>query len=157
MNNHRNLAALVLLLLCCGCGDSDLPSTLAPSDFDKQEMEAAIQRARQEVDDFIREFEAGNGDKFSVKVPITDGEYTEHFWLTDLKYENGEFSGLIGNEPGYVTTVQFGQRWTVQKMEISDWMFRRDGKIHGNYTMRPLLKTLPEEEAEAMRSMLAEP
>lgn len=35
--------------------------------------------------------------------------------------------------------------------------FMRDDKIHGNYTMRPLLKTMPEDEAEALRSLLADP
>lgn len=53
--------------------------------------------------------------------------------------------------------VQFGQKWTVKKEDISDWMFMRDGKMHGNYTMRPLLKTMPEREAAQFRSILAEP
>lgn len=53
--------------------------------------------------------------------------------------------------------VKIGQAWTIGKDEISDWMFMRDGKMHGNYTMRPLLKTMPEAEAEKYRSMLAEP
>jgi uncharacterized protein YegJ (DUF2314 family) len=39
---------------------------------------------------------------------------------------------------------------------MSDWMFMRDGKMHGNYTMRPLLKTMPAEQAAKLRSMLAE-
>lgn len=33
----------------------------------------------------------------------------------------------------------------------------RDGKMHGNYTMRPLLKTMPADEAAQLRSLLAEP
>ncbi len=33
----------------------------------------------------------------------------------------------------------------------------RDGKMHGNYTMRPLLRTLPDDEAAQYRSILAEP
>ena len=33
----------------------------------------------------------------------------------------------------------------------------RDGKMYGNYTMRPLLKTMPEEEAAKFRSLLASP
>jgi uncharacterized protein YegJ (DUF2314 family) len=36
-------------------------------------------------------------------------------------------------------------------------MFMRDGKMHGNYTMRPLLKAMPEEEAAKLRSLLASP
>jgi uncharacterized protein YegJ (DUF2314 family) len=98
-----------------------------------------------------------HGTDFSVKAPIEDSGETEHFWLTDIVYRDGEFQGLIGNDPGMVTNVKLGQRWTIQKSEISDWMFMRDGKIHGNYTMRPLLKTMPEEEAQRFRSMLADP
>ncbi len=81
----------------------------------------------------------------------------EHFWLSDVVYRDGEFQGTIGNDPGIVTNVTFGQSWTIKKAEISDWMFMRGGKMYGNYTMRPLLKTMPAEEAEQYRSMLAEP
>lgn len=126
-------------------------------EYDEQEMNAAIDRAQSEVDVFLAEMEAGNGTDFSVKAPVEDGDDVEHFWLTDITYNDGQFEGLIGNDPGVVSNVTFGQKWTVAKTDISDWMFMRDGKIHGNYTMRPLLKTLPDDEAEEMRSMLAEP
>jgi uncharacterized protein YegJ (DUF2314 family) len=56
-----------------------------------------------------------------------------------------------------VTNVKSGQKWTVKKSEISDWMFMRNGKMYGNYTLRPLLKTMSEEEAEKFRSILANP
>ncbi|HEX5106695.1 MAG TPA: DUF2314 domain-containing protein [Pirellulaceae bacterium] len=120
-------------------------------------MEAAIGRARSEVETFIAELEAGNGEDFGVKAPVTDKGEVEHFWLTDVVYRDGEFEGLIGNDPGIVSNVEFGQKWTVKKSEISDWMFMRDGKMHGNYTMRPLLKTMSAAEAEQYRSMLANP
>ena len=72
-------------------------------------------------------------------------------------YRDGSFEGLIGNDPGIVTNVKFGQKWTLKKLEISDWMFMRDDKMHGNYTMRPLLKTMKKEEAQKWRSRFAEP
>jgi uncharacterized protein YegJ (DUF2314 family) len=102
-------------------------------------------------------FEAGNGEDFSVKAPIEDDGEVEHFWLTDISYENGEFRGLIGNDPGIVDNVRFGDSWTIRKEDISDWMYMRGGKMCGNYTMRPLLKTLPADEAAMYREMLAEP
>jgi uncharacterized protein YegJ (DUF2314 family) len=120
-------------------------------------MDAAIARARSEVDSFIAEMSKGNGWDFAVKVPIEDKGETEHFWLTDIVYRNGKFEGVIGNEPGIVTNVKFGQKWTAKKSEISDWMFMRDGKMYGNYTIRPLLKTMSEEEAAKYKSMLANP
>jgi uncharacterized protein YegJ (DUF2314 family) len=56
-----------------------------------------------------------------------------------------------------VKNVKIGQKWKIKKEDISDWLFMRDGKMHGNYTMRPLLKTMPKDEAAKFRSMLAEP
>jgi uncharacterized protein YegJ (DUF2314 family) len=149
--------SLVFLILaaCFSCSKS--PDTLVTGGYDRQEMEAAIARARSEVDSFLAEMSKGNGTDFAVKVPIEDKGETEHFWLTDIVYRNGKFEGVINNEPGLVTNVKMGQKWTAKKSEISDWMFMRDGKMHGNYTMRPLLKTMSEEEAAKFRSMLANP
>ena len=114
-------------------------------------------RARSEVDSFIGEMSKGNGTYFAVKVPVEDKGEIDHFWLTDIVYRNGKFEGVIGNEPGIVTNVKSGQKWTVKKSEISDWMYMRDGKMFGNYTIRPLLKTMSEEEAARFRSIMANP
>ncbi len=145
-----------------GCGEGPRaplpkPATLADSDYDEQEMEAAISKARSQVDRFIAELKNPTGKGHAVKAPIIDRGETEHFWLTGLTYRDGEFHGTINNDPGIVGNVKFGQQWSIKQAEISDWMFMRDGKMHGNYTLRPLLKTMPEDEAAALRSILAEP
>lgn len=155
MRRWTVFAVIVMLTTTAAC--TQRPETLIDSGYDEAEMEAAIARARSEVDAFIAEFEAGNGEDFSVKAPVVDGGQTEHFWLTDISYANGQFTGLIGNDPGIVSNVKFGDSWTIAKSDISDWMFMRNDKIHGNYTMRPLLKGMPEDEAAAWREMLAEP
>jgi uncharacterized protein YegJ (DUF2314 family) len=149
---------LVLLLVaaCAACSDPK-PETLVEGGYDEAEMAAAIARAQTEVDSFIATLSNGNGSDFAVKVPIDDKGETEHFWLTDITYRDGEFEGRIGNDPGVVTNVRFGQTVKVRKDKISDWLFMRDGKMHGNYTLRPLLATMSEEEAARYRSMLAEP
>ncbi|MGI8979728.1 MAG: YegJ family protein [Pirellulaceae bacterium] len=155
MKPHIRLFLLLLVGMCCSC--SSKPSTLIESGYDEKEMDAAIARARSEVDSFIAEMTKGNGTDFAVKAPIEDKGETEHFWLTDVVYRDGEFAGKIGNEPGSVGKVKLGQPWTIKKEQISDWLFMRDGKMHGNYTLRPLLKTMPENEAAKLRSMLANP
>jgi uncharacterized protein YegJ (DUF2314 family) len=155
MKAHIHLVLVPLFLVFCSC--SQQPETLVDGGYDEAEMDAAIARARSEVDAFIAELDAGNGTNFAVKAPIEDDGETEHFWLTDVVYRDGEFEGVIGNDPGIVTNVKFGQKWTIEKSDISDWMFMRDDKMHGNYTMRPLLKTMPEQEAAKFREMLAEP
>lgn len=149
---------LVVLLvgICSACGGSE-PETLVKAGYDEAEMAAAIARARSEIDTFVGTLESGGGSDFAVKVPIKDRGETEHFWLTDVTYRDGEFEGKIGNDPGVVSNVSFGQTIKVRKEEISDWLFMRSGKMHGNYTLRPLLATMPESDATYYRSMLAEP
>ncbi len=133
------------------------PETLIEGGYDEKEMDAAIARAKSEVDTFIAELASPTGIDHAVKAPIEDGGETEHFWISELTFENGEFKGKINNDPGIVKNVKLGQDWTVKKADISDWTYMRDGKMYGNYTMRPLLKTLPADEAAQMRAILANP
>jgi uncharacterized protein YegJ (DUF2314 family) len=56
-----------------------------------------------------------------------------------------------------VNNVMIGQKWTITKTDVSDWLSMRDGNMYGNYTLRPLLKTMPQGEAAKLHSMLAEP
>ena len=153
----KHLVVLTLVFIAClGCGKSD-PDTLVRSGYDQDEMETAIARAKSEVESFIQELSSPTGSNHAVKAPISDDGETEHFWLTEVAYSNAEFKGVINNEPGIVGNVMIGQNWTVKKTEISDWTYIKNDKMYGNYTMRPLLKTLPDDEAELYRSMLADP
>ncbi len=153
----RAVNFMIVCLIVWSCSCARTPDTLIEGGYDEQEMDAAISEARQTVDRFITELEAGNGSDFAVKVPIEDGGKTEHFWLTDIVLRDDKFHGVIGNDPGVVSNVTFGQEWSVGKTEITDWMFMRNDKMYGNYTVRPLLKTMPEEQAAQVRSMLADP
>lgn len=148
------LAVLPGLFLHVGCsGPTAKPETLVEQ-YDEAEMDRAIATARSKVGEFLAVLEKGDAETFSVKVPITDPNGTEHFWITDVTFKDGSFSGLVGNDPGVVRNVRYGQSWTVTQEEISDWMFLRDGRIHGGYTIDPLLPTYPKEEADAMRARL---
>ena len=151
---HALLVIVVMALSACGGGK---PDTLVEGGYSETEMANAIARARREVDVFVSTLESRDGSDFAVKVPIEDGDRTEHFWLTDISYGGGEFEGKIGNDPGVVSNVAFGQIVKVPKEEISDWLFMRGGKMHGNYTLRPLLPTMPKADADYYRSLLAEP
>ena len=154
--NSRVCASLALIFLLVG-GCSSRPETLVDGGYDEAAMEAATKRALSEVDSFIADLESQESENYAVKAPIEDQGETEHFWLTDVSFADGKFTGTIGNEPGIVSNVKMGQPYTIGKTEISDWMFMRDGKMHGNYTMRPLLETMPKEEADMYRQMFASP
>ena len=150
-----------LLLLAAttlsGCSKSDQPADLVTSvRSDDPAMNAAIDRARSEVDVFIKILDAGDADSYSVKVPITDHGKTEHFWLSNITYADGLFTGSIDNTPEVVSNVKMGQQITVKKTEISDWLYMKNGKMYGNYTVRVLLPKMPPEDAAKIRAMLVE-
>ena len=123
-------------------------------EYDQSEMDKAIALARSKTDEFLAVLAEGDADSFSVKAPIADENGTEHFWLTDVVFKDGEFHGLVGNDPGIVKNVRFGQEWKIAKDDISDWMFMKEGMIHGCYTIEPLLPSMTEEEAAAFRAKL---
>lgn len=160
MNRVFRLCAATVILIATGCGPTPVRSSGADPVYDaynNDEMNAAIARARSEVDTFIAALQSGDGDHFSVKAPIDGANgQVEHFWLTDITYADGTFTGDIGNDPETIDTVRFGQSWSIGKEEISDWLIMRGDKMYGNYTVRPLLPNMPPDEAAYIRGMLAE-
>ena len=148
------LSISALFLFLAGCSnESTKPETLV-IDYDEAEMEQAMVTARERVGEFIETLEAGDADSFSVKVPITDDNGTQHFWITEVKFDEGKFKGVIGNDPGVVENVTFGQEWETAQSGISDWMFVRGEKIHGGFTIDPLLNSYPKEDGDALRAKL---
>lgn len=98
---------------------------------------------------------AGETD-FCLKVRVVDGETVEHFWCTDLKIEKGVISGVIGNDAEMVKTVRLGQRITIKEADISDWLYMKAEKMIGNYTVRPLMKSMSKEEVDFLKVKLGE-
>ncbi|MCV5433887.1 DUF2314 domain-containing protein, partial [Escherichia coli] len=88
------------------------------------------------------------------KPPTTKHKKTKQTTPTELTYSNGMFIGVISNDPGIVTNVEYGQEWKIKKEDISDWMYTRGDKIYGGYTIDPLLVTYPKEEADELRAKL---
>lgn len=123
-----------------------------------EDVAAAIARARSELPAVLQRFVAGelHDMGFTVKVPIIDGEFTEHFWLSDTSFADGQFSGVIDADPQSVSTVKRGERWTASVEDVTDWMYVYNKKMHGNYTLRTLLPKLPPHEAAKYRALLAD-
>ena len=93
----------------------------------------------------------------AAEAAVPGNGTTEHFWLTRIKRDNGKISGVISNQPQSVTSVKVGQRYEFTEDMISDWTFKRNGKLVGNETMRVLLPRMPEEQAAVYRKMYETP
>jgi uncharacterized protein YegJ (DUF2314 family) len=144
---------LLAFVLACSPGPSD---KVVGVEADDELMTKAIAEARATVDEFIGALEGQDpGDEsFTVKVPVRDGDEVEHFWLSNVSYADGEFTGAIDNDPQFVSNVRVGQQYSVAKEGISDWMYFHDGVAIGNRTLRAMFPRMPEEEVAALEEML---
>ena len=50
-----------------------------------------------------------------------------------------------------------GRQVKFTEADISDWMFMRNGKIVGGETIKPLLKSVPKADADALRARMEQP
>jgi uncharacterized protein YegJ (DUF2314 family) len=154
-----SIALLLIAVLATaldGCSKEHNTISVAADD---QEMNAAIAKARATLPQFWQTFEKrehGESD-FSLKVEITDKKQTEHFWLSDIERKDGKVFGTINNDPDKVGSVKLGDRIPIPEADISDWLFMRDGKMVGNYTLRVLFKQMTEKEVEHYKKMLVDP
>ena len=143
----------VSLVLFLGCKQK--PDTLTDQ-YNEEEMNRAIEAARSTFDAFLNRFknpQPGDED-FNIKVKIEDAHGTEYFWLGDLRLDSEPYQGVIGNDPGIVRNVKFGQQYSFSRADISDWMYMSNGVMQGNYTLRVILKSMPDDEAEEIKKTI---
>jgi len=155
---HLFVVALCATLwpLLSGCSPRDRTTNVDEND---PEMVAAIAKARGSLPQFWQAFdkqERGTGG-FALKVKITDKHGTEHFWATRIERRDGKTTGTIDNDPNTVASVKLGDRIEIREADISDWLYLRNGKMVGNETVRPLIKTMSAAEAAEVKAMLANP
>ena len=156
---YRWLAIIVALGLAASCSKSSINDRVTMVGDDDPEMNAAIKKARDTLPKFWQKFsQPRNGEQdFALKVRIVDGEGGEHFWLTDLERKDGKIFGTVNNEPEIVGNVKMGERREIPEADISDWLYVREGKMHGNFTIRPLFKSMSPEEVKQLKQMLSDP
>jgi uncharacterized protein YegJ (DUF2314 family) len=131
------------------------PAVVQVSD-DDDTMNRAINEARATVDQFIAALNAPQPSQqaFSVKLLVSDGQHSEHMWVTPVRYEQGKFFGQINNVPDLVRGVTLGDEVSVPANEISDWMFVDRGRLIGGFTIRVLRDGLsPGEKRQFDRSV----
>ena len=65
--------------------------------------------------------------------------------MNKVEYVDGKFQGTVG-EQEHIADVEPGMIRTVKKDDVVDWKYEKDGKVFGNYTLRLLIKSVPEDD-----------
>ena len=126
---------------------------------DDPEMNAAIEGARETLDNVLERFATGGipKDALSLKVAIPKpGGGDERIFVGAVEQKGPtEFSGTIDNNPNSLPDLKLGDRYEFTHEQIVDWLFVMNGQMHGAYTLRVMLPHLPKDQAEGFRAMLA--
>lgn len=156
MKIHAILAASALMLGACGAPASEA-GNFVNVEADDPAMQAAHAEAQRTFSAYLRAAAAPapGTQNYMVKVKIADRFGVEHFWVKDVGRDGAGFAGVIDNAPVTVKSVKLGQRYAFGADDISDWMYMKDGKIHGGYTIRALAPKLPPEKQAAIKAMMA--
>ena len=123
------------------------------------EMNAAIAHARDTLPTFWASYDAPQPTEYGhcLKVRFAGDGYVEHIWMADVeKLPDGSYSGRFSNEPDNLPGNMLDQAEFTQA-DITDWMFMRNEKIVGMETIKPLFKSMPKEDADAMRARMEQP
>jgi uncharacterized protein YegJ (DUF2314 family) len=153
---RRDLWFGLMLLLSIACAQPDRTISVAQDD---PEMVAAIGTARQKLPLFweIYEKRPDRESDFCLKVRITDQRGAEHFWAVNIERRDGRIMGTINNDPTIVATVKLGDRIEIPDADVTDWLYKRGDKLVGNYTIRPLFRSMSPDDVARAKSIMEWP
>lgn len=119
-----------------------------PSDA---EMQLASQQARDSFASFIGQFRKHDPgcSVFIVKAFYPDPKIPrggEHLWLTVHSVSDSSATGVITSRPIFITTVKTHDTIEIQLPQLSDWLYVRDGRAVGGYTVQLLRSRMTAEQ-----------
>jgi uncharacterized protein YegJ (DUF2314 family) len=118
------------------------------SDF---EMEIAIAAAKSTLRQFDTALASNtyNSSTFSLKVEFPTKGGGEHIWVSSITVEDGDYFGIVANDPVYTKQIKYGDAIKIDKKKISDWMYSDNGILRGGFTVKLIRSRMtPEERKE---------
>jgi len=114
-------------------------------------MQLASQQARDSFTSFTRQFRQPDPacSIFIVKAFYPDPKIPgggEHLWLTVHLVSDSSATGVITSRPMFITTVKAHDTVEIQLPQLSDWLYVRDGRAVGGYTVQLLRSRMTAEQ-----------
>jgi uncharacterized protein YegJ (DUF2314 family) len=141
---------LALCIFTFACAPAPVLTFSPTSSETDSELDAAIEQARDSLDDFIAKINTPHADRtfVAVKVRLTPpGESPQDIWVDEVTYIDGIFRGNIGDDIPALR-LEAGEKISIDQEDIVDWMIVEDGKLVGGYTIRLAVKRMSPEERE---------
>jgi len=150
----RSIVLASLLVLSGPALAEEVPDQVIRVSGEDQEMNEAIAKARDTLDDFLAlaAHPPRGAHDFKLKVKFEDAHGVEHMWVTPFEVEGERFSGTLADDPETIRSVRAWQTVTFSRADITDWGYESGGKQVGSFTVCVLLKHMPAAQAEQYRS-----
>ena len=118
-----------------------------------ESIEAARRKAHATLPRFRELIAADLPATYTVKFSLTQNGETEHIWMQLIRERDGVFSGLLANVPENGDEYKKGDPISVAEADVEDWMVRTSSEMYGGYTVRAMLKDIPQKDADKYRKM----
>ncbi|MEO0796696.1 MAG: DUF2314 domain-containing protein [Verrucomicrobiota bacterium] len=115
-------------------------------------VDLGVAEAKETIADFDHAFKNRDDSmtEFAVKKPFPYGDGShEHMWVAVTEVTPEGYQGYLNNTPYDATYVEIGQEMFVKRDEISDWMYNKDDKLIGGYTIAAIVFESPPEQRAA--------
>jgi uncharacterized protein YegJ (DUF2314 family) len=125
---------------------------------DDEDMNKAIENARLNYPSFVLAFKNADSSLsgFSVKIRFDYGEGNgEHMWLSDLHYRGTRLFGVLDSDPVNIHSVHAGDSLAIDVDRLSDWMYVKNSRMVGGYTLKVLYNKMTEKEKKEFREQLS--
>ena len=141
---------LTLCIFAFACTPTPLPTPGSTTPATDVELEAAIQQARNTLEEFMDRIASPHPDRTFVAVKVRvfppDG-WPQDIWVDGVTYTDGSFRGNMGDDIPSLK-LSFDDKMVIQTKAIVDWMIVEDGKLVGGYTIRLAYQRMSPEEKE---------
>jgi len=127
---------ILILTLCIStiaCTPTPVPTSASKTPAADIELGAAIQQARNTLDEFTDRIASPHPDRTFAAVKVRffppDG-LPQDIWVDRVTYTDGTFNGSMGNDIPSLKLFA-GDKIKVAGENILDWMIVEDGKLAG--------------------------
>jgi len=159
----RTLLVPIIFLAVLSCekksdssAEAQTDSNIAMVNESDGPMNRAIAEAQRTLPLFLERLASPvSGDSnFVVKVKVAESSGVEHLWVSGITRSDSLFSGIVDNEPQFVSSVVYKGKINFTQNDISDWAFTDSlGVRQGSFTVKVLLKGMQSQDAEAYRKL----